>query len=581
MHGGSFHPANGSSPFPGPPGTQNATKLLEKFQSGETRRPHQRPGGRRIAWAVQAVTVTLVAVAPVGSTAAATTVVGAGTITTVANPGIALHIPADGRLDGDGFAVNISGYRFAYEVGFGANAEEASAGQVLLVFALSGSGAAIQAQLLVDGLGTVLPHATTPNASTPAYFLASVPIGAADVALQASADGFSQTFSFTKGEREGPQPIVLYRGRGQWQAVEAITRGITSVPTPDNSSVDDVPGSVVNFDITAATLTYFLPGTDATPANPAKAWLVMSGSALPAGGADGHQLQYQATLPASAITLTLPGKKPLPAMLTGQGGPDNEGGDYGRGGLFGGNYYWEVPATVTSGTIRIALPGDLAARAGYYGDQFGAVHDVPVQGSVPPVNVAFAPLYAPPVVSGPNPPAWVPKSATVLPVRTRAGSQVASANDKSAGGTGGSKTAVLFAITIVAAAVIAAGALFGLKRRALVPALAGRFQSPARRRAADVEAFIPAPRVSAAGGVGSARSASPDRARHRRAAFRAVPVAVGQARGSRGDTGCTDVRSCPGPVACPRWPLSTCAWRRRDATDRARPPGRRRAGGSK
>ena len=65
---------------------------------------------------------------------------------------------------------------------------------------------------------------------------------------------------------------------------------------------------------------------------------MMSGSALPAGGAEGHQLQYQATLPGSAITLTLPGGKPLPAMLADQGGPNDEGGDNGRGGLFGGSY---------------------------------------------------------------------------------------------------------------------------------------------------------------------------------------------------------------------------------------------------
>ena len=256
MHGGSFHLCNGSCPLPGPRGTQNATQLLEKFQTGETSRPLQRPRTRRrIARAVQAVAVALVAVAPLGSTASASTVVGAGAITAVVNPGIALHVPADGRLDGSGFAVDVSGYRFAYEIGFGPNVEKASAGQVLLIFALSGSGAAVQAQLVVDGLGTDLPHAATPNASTPAHFLASVPVSAADVTLEASADGFSQTVSFTKGEREGPQPVVLYRGRGQWQAVDAITRGIASVPTPDNSSVDDVPGSVVNFDITAATLT--------------------------------------------------------------------------------------------------------------------------------------------------------------------------------------------------------------------------------------------------------------------------------------------------------------------------------------
>ena len=47
--------------------------------------------------------------------AAATTgrVAAPGSIQQVAQPGIALHVPADGRIDGYGFATDVTGYRFA------------------------------------------------------------------------------------------------------------------------------------------------------------------------------------------------------------------------------------------------------------------------------------------------------------------------------------------------------------------------------------------------------------------------------------------------------------------------------------
>ena len=228
---------------------------------------------------VQAVAVALVAVAPLDSTASASTVVGAGTITAVASPGIALHVPADGRLDGSGFAVDVSGYRFAYGIGYGPNAEEASAGQVLLVFALSGSGADIQAQLLVDGFGTVLPHATTPNASTPAYFLASVPVTARptsplrprltasrkpSASPRANVAGRSNPSSFTGVE--GPVASRGYHHPGHHKRPHTGQQPCRRRPRL---------GRELRHHGSDAHL--FPPGHRSHPGNPTKAWLVVLG----------------------------------------------------------------------------------------------------------------------------------------------------------------------------------------------------------------------------------------------------------------------------------------------------------------
>ena len=210
-------------------------------------------------------------------------------------------------------------------------------------------------------------------------------------------------------------------------------------------------------------------------------------------------MQYQTTLPSPAITLTLPGQKPKPAMVTGQGGPADESGDSGEWGLFGGNYSWEVPATMTSGTIKVTLPAELSARAGYYGDHFGAVHNVPVQGSVPPVDVALAPLYTPPAVTGTNPPAWAPKPAITPapPTTAKTSARVKQEADKPITPASGTSSTPLLLIVVVAVLLIAAAGLYTLKRLRLVPALAAIGRSPAQKQAADIEAWVPKPGAGA------------------------------------------------------------------------------------
>jgi hypothetical protein len=426
-------------------------------------------------------------------------VVGASTIRTVANPGIALHIPADGRLDGNGFAADITGYRFAYQLGYGSSAKDAAAGQALLVFGLSGTGEDLTANLEVDGQGAPLPNAITPNSSTPAYFVASVPQRAQDVALQVSANGFSQTFSFTKGHREGVQPAVLYRGQDQWEQVDNIGQ-VSYVNTPDKP--DGVLYNRVEFTLTSATLTYFLPSTGATPASSSKAWVVLSGSALPnndapgvADGLDNTALNYLKTLPSSDLTLTISGQAPMPAMLSGQGGADDETGQNGGWGLFGGDYYWQVPAGLVSATLKLNLPAQLMAEA----QDGGSPLEVPMDGQVPAVHVAFAPPAALAPVASSDPPAWDANPASNHPVTAgRAGSPQTGHNTASGpvgGRSGGGSSSSGLVLLVVVALVAVVGVAF-LTRRRLLPLLTGLTASPAEKRAAGVRAFLPSPAPS-------------------------------------------------------------------------------------
>ena len=144
-----------------------------------------------------------------------------------------------------------------------------------------------------------------------------------------------------------------------------------------------------------------LVGPTATmPGKPTEAWLEMSGTALPytATNNSAMELSYQQTLPGTDLTLILPGaRRPLPAMLTGRGGPDDESNEQENDdGLFRGDYYWEVPSGISSATLRVHLPSHLVVQTDNYSLLSRTNVVVPVERSVPPVHVAFAPVWLPP-----------------------------------------------------------------------------------------------------------------------------------------------------------------------------------------
>ena len=102
----------------------------------------------------------------------------------------------------------------------------------------------------------------------------------------------------------------------------------------------------------STTLTYFLPGTGATPGGPSEAWLVVKGTTFPfyTTASQGlPHLAYARALRAGEITLALPDGKPVAAKLA----PHARAA---KGELFGGYYYWRVPASTQAATLKITLP---------------------------------------------------------------------------------------------------------------------------------------------------------------------------------------------------------------------------------
>lgn len=332
-------------------------------------------------------------------------------VVAVESPGIALHIPADGRINGDGFAAEVTGYRFASRVGFGASTIAAPHGQRLLVFALQGAPLAsgtdsngnptptVRALLAVDGAQEALPPPAS-NDRGPDYFMASIPSDAADVELQLSRQGFTQTFSFTAGGRRGAQPTVLYRTASDWEATDPVGQTVT-MATPDPA--ENLPSAAIDVTLSSASLTWFGPaGTADYPADPGQAWLVLDLSSQAhstAALATGETLDYLSTLPASAVTLTIPGQaQPIPAELTGQGGPADESTD--QSGFLGGVYYWPVPADLTTASVKIT-PGTISAEDSW----LGSPQSIPVPGSAT-FSLSFGSPYQPP-----PPPASPPADA--------------------------------------------------------------------------------------------------------------------------------------------------------------------------
>lgn len=119
------------------------------------------------------------------------------------------------------------------------------------------------------------------------------------------------------------------------------------------------------------------------------------------------------------------------------------------------------------------LPAELAAAAGYYGDHWGSLTEVPVEGAVPPVHLSFPRPYEAPAVQGVDPPAWAPKPAPA----------------SAAGATEVLGTALGAAAFV---ALVVAGAFFTFRRG--FPALKGAFglRNAEPRPGAVVPAFFPA-----------------------------------------------------------------------------------------
>lgn len=310
-------------------------------------------------WARGAITATIVAggvaaLAGVPPAVASSLTVPAGSVSVIAEPGMSLRVPADGRLRNDGVTAAVTGYRFATRVGYGITARRSAPGQVLLVFGYRASSSSASStssapadtlDLSVDGQQAPLP--APKDGSAPTYYLASVPAGARHVQLQLSTEGYTQSFQFNTATRVGPQPDVLYRS-DIWVPQDDIGSSVT-VDTPAPSF--GLSGANLDLYLGGVYLTWFQPGDPATHPPVGDAYLVVAlqGNANQ-DGVFGTYLDYTSTLTGAQVTLTLPGGHPLDSSVDGTDSGNDEAG-YG----ISGGYYFTVPATLIAATVTVHL----------------------------------------------------------------------------------------------------------------------------------------------------------------------------------------------------------------------------------
>ena len=301
----------------------------------------------------------------------------------------------------------ITGYRFGGQFGTGSSAVRAEPGQELLIFGFVASTRALTASIVVRGHRQPLPRLAGATAFVPVYYLASLPGAARQVALEVSKDGFTQEFSFTKGEREGAQPSALYDTATDWQITQSFTGEAALSVLGQAGGSGETAHQVI---LVSTTLTYFLPGTNVTPGGPSEAWLVLKGSTFPfyTTARQGlPHLAYAKPMVGSDLTLSLPGGKPTGATVTATSGPAH-------GALFDGDYYWRVPASIGLGTLHMKLP-PLSAT----GPASGAPIKFGAKVSAAPVQLNFPSAYEPPPIPASDPPPYVQAAPTSSPLAAR------------------------------------------------------------------------------------------------------------------------------------------------------------------
>lgn len=428
--------------------------------------------GAALRRAAGSVLAGLAAVAVVAVPAAGMPVAGSvspDSVVAVASAGIVLHVPADGRVNGEGFTATVTGYRFAPAVGFGGSVVEAAEGQRLLVFGLreqvlvsgvtgqtgtsgasgvsgsSGPGS-VAVSLVVDGASQLLASPATGLV----YYRASVPAAAGQVWLQVVAAGVTQSFSFLTGRRVGAQPAALYRSAGSWETIDPLGQQVSfPVAAGAGNNVE------LTVRVASATLSWFGPAGVGPPPSPGDAWLVLSAT----GGTDlwTNTVRYAPTLPGSQVTLSRPGGPVEAARIAGRGGPADETTP---GGLFGGVYYFLVPADLRTATVTVT-PGVLRVSSLY-------TQTERIPGSAV-FHLSFPAPYVPPAAPASPPPV---ATATAAHPRTPARAAGSSAGSVSSG-SAASGLWLSVAVIAAASAVVVAADRIRRRRARLVPAGTG------------------------------------------------------------------------------------------------------------
>jgi hypothetical protein len=419
-----------------------------------------------------------VAVGPTAAGAASATTMSPDSVVPVPGPGVTLAVPADGRLNGYGFAGQILGAATGRQLP-GADAVRAAAGQQLWVFGLSWTAdvttnqAAVSATVhqvaatvVADGTRIAIPvtqpqipdadytsaQPVPPAASGDEYFVASVPAGAADVMVELATGGFAQDFSLTHMTREGNPAAALYRSTTSWETVDAANADVTLPTNYQPPEIGNIADNNLYIDLPTVALSEFGPQGATQTAPAGQAWLIpaLTDPFNPNKQDPSQAAEFFTPITTSGLTLTVPG---LPALHPQQfpGGPDAQGGGSGSNGVFPDIYAFEVPVGTTTATLTVA-PGTQMVTAAFSGSP-----EQPV--AVPSTNFA---------ITFPVPQVPVPPSGAATAPASFGASQL-TATPRSHHQSSGFP--VLMALLVAAAIAIAAlGALIIHRRSRLIPA---------------------------------------------------------------------------------------------------------------
>jgi hypothetical protein len=392
----------------------------------------------------------------------------------VAGAAIRASVPVDGRLRGQDFAASVTSVSWPEEAALDGRAVDATPGHRFVVFGLTVSvnpgaiptsgtiaiNAAVtsgsQSQPLnLSGLDDQIVQASADSGwpSGSQRFTLEVPNTTHDVDLVLSEGSFSQSFDLWTLTRQAPAPSVLYRDA----TIPTVAAASTGTGTLALSDPADGFSDTAAVSVQSATLGEFPPiGAGAAAPDPDQAVLsVVLDAEAPNNPDDetasGHYLGAQSPLPGSLLTFTPAGGTAVSATMSNAG--DNTGKGSSDDGLFDAEYFFVVPATLTTGTLSV----DAGSFTGteftlYTAEQGNTTLDI-----ASPLTLA---LGFPALSEDPHQPtpSWV--RAPLPPTASASGPLTATAHSSS-----GSHGFPVWVAVVVLALVALGGLLFERRRR--------------------------------------------------------------------------------------------------------------------
>ena len=396
-----------------------------------------------------------------------------------------LTAPTDGRLRGRHFTATVTDVAWPGSVTVGGLPTVASSGDRLVAFTLRLSepgelvgglndSTAVRAALEVTGdhLPLPLPLPLTGTATRiderierqsagdepgtgTGSFAASVPVGDHRVVLEFSQGSFSQQFDLWTLERVPPSPAILYRDPTA-SAVTASVRGSGQLTITNPATGFVTPASV---SVPTATLGYFAPGGSATnPAKPTEAFLSVTLQATKTETTHSFEDYLGGSaMPGSQLAFTPTGGPPVTATTF---VPDDTDAHGANDGLLAADYWFTVPAGVTTGTLTI----DAGQVTGTQYTALAATGTVPLSITKTTIPIVFP--DPPPAPAVQKTPSWV--GAPVPAADT--GSNVAGAASASGTTSSGGFPIWLAVVLVAVVAALAVGVERVIRRRRLAAA---------------------------------------------------------------------------------------------------------------